>query len=389
MCRADSSAASGDRRVGVLDLVVLLVARLEALQDLDGLGHRRLADVDALEPPGQRAVALERVAVVLERRRADAAQVAVGQRRLEHVGGVHRAARGGAGADDRVDLVDEQDRLGVLGQHLDHRLEALLEVAAEAGAGQDRGHVEREHPVVGQRGRHLLVVDAQGQALGQRGLADAGLADEQRVVLPPAAQHLDHPLELGGAADQRIDLALGGARRQVDAEALERVLDLLGVGLAVLLDAAGPRHHAGAGVDLRHAVADVVDDVEAGHALLLEQVHREAVALAVHRDQEVAAGHLRAAGALDVHRGALEHPLERQRLIRPRLLVLGQRLDRVGQELLELGAQLGHLAAALGDHVDRGRIVEHRQQQVLERQVLVAAAPGVGDGALERGGQVG
>jgi hypothetical protein len=90
-----------------------------------------------------------------------------------------------------------------------------------------------------------------------------------------------------------------------------------------------------------------------------------------------------------VHRGALEHPLERQRLIRPRLLVLGQRLDRVGQELLELGAQLGHLAAALGDHVDRGRIVEHRQQQVLERQVLVATPPGVGDGALERGGQVG
>jgi hypothetical protein len=89
-------------------------------------------------------------------------------------------------------------------------------------------------------------------------------------------------------------------------------LTLLGVGLALGLDAAAARHDAGAGLDLRHAVADVVDDVEAGHALLLEQVDREAVALAVHRDQEVAGGHLGPAGALDVHRGALEDPLERQ-----------------------------------------------------------------------------
>src|SRR5690349_22177832 len=53
------------------------------------------------------------LAVVLERRRADAAQLAVRQRRLEDVRGVHRAARGRAGADDVVDLVDEQDRVRV------------------------------------------------------------------------------------------------------------------------------------------------------------------------------------------------------------------------------------------------------------------------------------
>ena len=132
-----------DRRVGVLHVVVLLVARLEALQDLDRLGDRRLADVDALEPPRQRAIALERLAVVLERRRADAAQLAVRQRRLEDVRRVHRAAARRAGADDVVDLVDEQDRLRIADQHLHHGLEALLEVAAVARAGEHRGHVER------------------------------------------------------------------------------------------------------------------------------------------------------------------------------------------------------------------------------------------------------
>ena len=47
-------------------------------------------------------------------------------------------------------------------------------------------------------------------------------------------EHLDHALELVGAADQRIDLALARALREVDAEALERVRDLLLV-LAVVL----------------------------------------------------------------------------------------------------------------------------------------------------------
>jgi hypothetical protein len=234
-------------------------------------------------------------------------------------------------------------------------------------------------------------VDAQRQALGERGLADAGLADEQRVVLPPAAQHLDHALELELAADQRIDPAGGGAGAEVLAERLERVLELLlvGGGFAVLLDAARARDHAGAGVDLADAVRDVVDDVEARHALLLEQVDGEAVALAEHRDQEVAGRHLGASGALDVHRGALEHALEGERLVGARLLTLGQHLDALLEELLDLAAQRVDVAAALLDDVDARRIVEHGEEQVLEREVFVPPLTGVGDGALERGGQFG
>ena len=56
--------------------------------------------------------------------------------------------------------------------------------------------------------RHFAVDDAARQALGDRGLADAGVADEQRIVLLAAAQHLDGAADLGVAADQRIDLAV-------------------------------------------------------------------------------------------------------------------------------------------------------------------------------------
>ena len=71
---------------------------------------RRLIDEDRLEAALQRGVLLDVLAVLVERRRADAVQLAARQHRLEHVRGVHRAL-GRARADDRVQLVDEQDDL--------------------------------------------------------------------------------------------------------------------------------------------------------------------------------------------------------------------------------------------------------------------------------------
>jgi hypothetical protein len=59
-------------------------------------------------------VLLEDAAKFLIGGRADAAQLAVGEHRLDQVRGIHDAARGRAGADDRVDLVDEQDRARLL-----------------------------------------------------------------------------------------------------------------------------------------------------------------------------------------------------------------------------------------------------------------------------------
>ena len=61
-----------------------------------------------LEAALERGVLLDVLAVLVERRRADAAQLAAREHRLEQVGGVDRAF-GRAGADERVQLVDEQD----------------------------------------------------------------------------------------------------------------------------------------------------------------------------------------------------------------------------------------------------------------------------------------
>src|ERR1041384_5818487 len=63
-------------------------------------------------------------------------------------------------------------------------------------AGDQRAHVEREDALVLQALRHFAVDDALRQALDDRGLADAGFADEHRVVLGAAPEHLHRAAEL-------------------------------------------------------------------------------------------------------------------------------------------------------------------------------------------------
>jgi hypothetical protein len=294
--------------------VEVLEIGLEALQDLDRVGHRRLVHVDLLEAPNQSTVLLEMLAVFLIGGRADAAQRAGLERWLQQVRGIHRAARGGARADHRVDLVDEHDRAGIGLDLAHHGLEPLLEIAAIAGAGQQRTHVELEDGGIGQHVRHVAHDDAARQTFGDGGLADAGIADEQRVVLLAAAQHLDGALDLGPATDQRIDAARSRLLIQVDAINLERVCAALLVLAAfhcrcILIDAPD-------GARLRHpgplgdAVTDIVDRVEPGHVLLLQEEGGVALALGEDGDQHVCPGHLLAAARLHMRHGAMNDALE-------------------------------------------------------------------------------
>ena len=95
--------------------MVRLVALLEPAQDRDRVRDGRLADEDRLEAPFERRVLLDVLAVLVEGRRADRAQLTAGEHRLQQVRRVD-GALGRARADDRVQLVDEEDdlALGVL-----------------------------------------------------------------------------------------------------------------------------------------------------------------------------------------------------------------------------------------------------------------------------------
>ena len=84
--------------------------------------------------------------------------------------------------------------------------------------------------LVAQRLGHVAGHDPLGQALDDRGLADAGLTDQHRVVLGTPGEHLDDPADLGVPADDRVDLAVPGAGGEVDAVLRQRLVGLLRVG---------------------------------------------------------------------------------------------------------------------------------------------------------------
>ena len=99
---------------GVLDAhaVVHFVALFQAAQNRNRVFHGRLVDQHRLEAAFERRIFLDVFFVFVQRGCADGAQFAARQRRLQHVGSVHRAF-GRACAHQRVQLVDEQNDLPV------------------------------------------------------------------------------------------------------------------------------------------------------------------------------------------------------------------------------------------------------------------------------------
>ncbi len=151
-------------------------------------------------------------------------QLAAGERGLEHVAGVHPALSARSGADQRVQLVDEDDQLvAVLPDLVDDPLQPLLEVAPVPGAGHHAGQLKLDDALA----RSASAGTSSSTMCWARPstiavLPDAGLADQHRIVLAPAGQHLDGLLDLAVAADHRVDPALARQRGQVAAELIQR-----------------------------------------------------------------------------------------------------------------------------------------------------------------------
>ena len=206
--------------VGDRDAVVRLVAVPQPLQDLDGVGQRRLLHLDRLEAALQGRVLLQVLAVLVEGGGADGLQLAPGQHRLQDRGGVD-GPFGRPGAHQGVQLVDEQDDVAPGADLLQHLLQALFEIAPVARPGHQGAEVEGVELLAPQGLGHVAGHDALGQPLDDGGLADARLADEDGVVLGAPGQHLHDPLDLALAPDHRVQLALAGQLGQVAAELVQ------------------------------------------------------------------------------------------------------------------------------------------------------------------------
>ena len=204
-----------ERVVLDLDAVVELEALPQAAEDGDRVLDARLLHEYGLEAALQRRVLLDVLPVLVKRRGPDAVELPPGEHGLEQVAGVHRAVDL-AGPDDQVQLVDEEDHAAVrLLDLVQHGLQALLELPPVLGAGDKRAHVEREHRAFLQALGHVAAEYPLGEALDDRRLADAGLADQDRVVLGLSREDPDRAADLVVAADDRVELPLLGPVHQV------------------------------------------------------------------------------------------------------------------------------------------------------------------------------
>ena len=199
--------------------MVCLVLGTKSLEDENSILDGRSLDLDRLEATLQGGILLDVFAVFVERRRADALEFAAAEGRLDDVGSVHGPLSGSC-TDDRVELVDEEDDVLVLADLVHDRLDPLLELAAVFRTRHHEGEVEGDDALVGEKLGYVARDNFLREALGNGGLPDAGLADENRVVLATAAENLDDALDLVSTADDRIEFPLAGALGEVASEGL-------------------------------------------------------------------------------------------------------------------------------------------------------------------------
>ena len=211
--------------------------------------------------------------------------------------------------------------------------------------------------------RHVAVDDALRQAFDDGGLADAGLADQHRIVLGAPRQHLDGAADLLVAADHRIDLAVARRLREIAGIFLERVIGVLGrrtVGGAALAQRFDRgvevlRRDAGAGEDL------------AGLAVLLER----------QREQQPLDGDEAVARLLGDLLRLVEHA--RERGIEIDLPGPAARyLRALGERRFHGGQRFARTPAGAVDQPGREpfRVVEQDLEQMLGGELLVALAQG-------------
>ena len=194
-------------------------------------------------------------------------------------------------------------------------------------------------------------------------------------------------VDLGLAADQRIDLAFLRLLVEVDAVGLQRIAFFLRLVARLASPAPRPRCRAPGATPkarpLGDAVADVVDRVVARHVLLLQEIGGVALALGEDRHQHVGAGDLLAAGGLHMDHGALDHALEACGGLAV-IAAFGDQIVQLGLQIRrEIALELLQIDVAGAHHRGGVLIVDQRQQQVFERGVLVVALVGDRQGAVK------
>ena len=133
-------------------------------------------------------------------------ELATCEHRLEEVARVHSAV-GLACPDNSMQFVDEEKYLAVAVLYLvEDGFEPFLELAAVLCTRHESTHIEGEDLAVLEAVRDITCHNTQGKPFSDSGLSDAGLADEDGVILCLAREYADDVAYLAVAPDYGIKL---------------------------------------------------------------------------------------------------------------------------------------------------------------------------------------
>eukprot|EP00906_Rhabdomonas_costata_P004958 RCo007437 len=208
--------------------VVQLVLLLQPPQDGNSLQNGGLRNQDGLEPTGKGSVLLDVLAVLLQRCGPNTVQLPTRQAGLEHVGGINRALCR-PGADQGVQLVNEQNGVVALHGIPDDTLETLFELPAELRPGHQPREVQREDLLVLDRVRYFSLDNLLRQSFHNSSLADAGFTDQHRVILGSSSKDLKAPLNGILTTNHWVQLAILSGSGEVPGVLLQELA--LGHGL--------------------------------------------------------------------------------------------------------------------------------------------------------------
>ena len=204
-----------------------------------------------------------------------------------------------------------------------------------------------------------FVHDPVGEPLGDRGLADAGLADQGGIVLRLRPQDLDDPLDLLLATDDGVELARSGRLGQVDPELVDG--RRLAGALRLLC---GPGRRA-----LREHPDHLVTDLVEVHAEGLEDAGGDPLALAHEAQEEMLGADVVVAQPTRLVDGQLDHTLRAGREADladdGTIAAADDELDR-GSDLRQLDVHV--LEHARGDAL---ALANEAEEQVLRADVVV------------------
>mmetsp|Transcript_21366 Transcript_21366/g.52964 ORF Transcript_21366/g.52964 Transcript_21366/m.52964 type:complete len:383 (-) Transcript_21366:481-1629(-) len=193
-----------------------LVTGLEPTENTDRIFRRRLIDCDLLETTFQGLVLFNVLTVFVDGCGTNASELSTGESWLEQVGSIHRS-RGGTCPNNGVHFINEKDNFTfTLLDFLQDRLETFLELTTHTCSSYQCRQVQSDQFASLQSVRHVTGNHTLGDTLGNCGLTNTRVSDQDGIVLGTTTQNLNGTTDFVVTTDNGIELSLFGLFGEID-----------------------------------------------------------------------------------------------------------------------------------------------------------------------------